>query len=96
MVAMRLGTSDDGDQVAERPFADEVVLPRNTQRDDHAGRSPFDLAHDLRLDWRILVREVNQHHVFDQKPLNLHIKRHKVSVCARAEQVMAERQSDQS
>lgn len=79
--AAGLGAANDRDQFAERPLLDEVVPACHAQGRDHAGRSPLDVSHHLRLDLRSLVREVDQHHVFDQKPLDLDVECHRPSVC---------------
>jgi hypothetical protein len=71
-----LRTANDRNQLAERPLLDEVVPTHHTQCGEHGAFGPIYRTHYLRLDLCILVWEIKQDNVADQKPLDLDIKRH--------------------
>ena len=54
-----LRAANDRNQLAERPFPDEVFLTDHTQCGEHGAFGPIDRTHHLRLDLRILVGEIN-------------------------------------
>ena len=82
----RLGAADERDLLVERPFLDEVVSTRHTQRGADGAVSPFEFANHLdvadhfRLDVRALFGQVDQDHVAELEPLDVDGDRHGPSV----------------
>ena len=75
-----LGTAYDGDDLAEFPLLDEVVVSLGAQRDAHGAVRPVDLAHDLCLDLFGSIGKISQDNVAELQPLNFHLDRHQAIV----------------